>query len=284
MASSSDTPKGDMGVLRLFEEGRHFTEEVLRENERLRLLATKLRSDLREMEGQFVEAGAADLPERLRKADEEMRALRAENERLRGQFASVEQENREFAERYVQVERQNSDLISMYVASYRLHSTLEYRQVLDIVKEIVINMVGAERFGIYLADAKSGRFQLICHEGLDGLEGRELSTRNRAGIAEVLRGQVWYATSPTAPDEPIALIPLRVHDKTVGVVEILNLMTQKRRFEPLDRDLFDFLAKHAATAIYSASLYTHSERKLHTLESFLDLLRATMPELPAAAG
>ena len=42
----------------------------------------------------------------------------------------------------MQVERQNSELINLYVASHRLHSTLEYDQVVQIVKEIAINLLG----------------------------------------------------------------------------------------------------------------------------------------------
>jgi hypothetical protein len=37
--------------------------------------------------------------------------------------------------------------------------------------------------------------------------------------------------------------------------------------------LFGMLAGHAATALYSSNLYSHSERKLSTIQSFLDLLK-----------
>ena len=35
------------------------------------------------------------------------------------------------------------------------------------------------------------------------------------------------------------------------------------------------LAAHAATAIFSSKLYSQSERKLNTIQSFLDLLTTT---------
>ena len=40
--------------------------------------------------------------------------------------------------------------------------------------------------------------------------------------------------------------------------------------------LFDMLAGHAATSVFSAKLYSESERKLTTIQSFLDLLSARL--------
>ena len=40
----------------------------------------------------------------------------------------------------------------------------------------------------------------------------------------------------------------------------------------VDYELFSLLAAHAATAIFSSKLYSQSERKLNTIQSFLDLL------------
>jgi hypothetical protein len=41
----------------------------------------------------------------------------------------------------------------------------------------------------------------------------------------------------------------------------------------MDHELFTLLAGHAATAIFSAKLYSTSERKLITLQGFLDMLK-----------
>jgi hypothetical protein len=40
----------------------------------------------------------------------------------------------------------------------------------------------------------------------------------------------------------------------------------------VDYELFTLLAGHAATAIFSAKLYSESERKLSTIQSFIGLL------------
>jgi hypothetical protein len=73
--------------------------------------------------------------------------------------------------------------------------------------------------------------------------------------------------------EPIAVIPLKIKDSVIGVISINKLLVQKTRFTPMDFELFTLLAGHAATAIFSAKLYSASERKLTTLQGFLDLLK-----------
>jgi GAF domain-containing protein len=75
------------------------------------------------------------------------------------------------------------------------------------------------------------------------------------------------------PDEPIVCIPLKIKEHVIGVLSIYKLLMQKSGFTNVDYELFNLLAGHAATAIFSSRLYTQSERKLTTIQSFLDLLK-----------
>jgi predicted nuclease with TOPRIM domain len=134
MADKPGRDSASSRVLELFEEGRRFTEDLLRENERLRAANVLARNEVRELHGQQVRPDLAQLQERLQSAEEQVVALRSQYDDLRAQLQSVEDENREFADRYVLVERQNSDLVTLYVASQRLHSTLNYDEVVAIVK------------------------------------------------------------------------------------------------------------------------------------------------------
>ena len=49
--------------------------------------------------------------------------------------------------------------------SYQLHSTLDYREVIRIVQEIVINLIGAEAFHLFMVSEKTGRLELEISEG-----------------------------------------------------------------------------------------------------------------------
>ena len=77
---------------------------------------------------------------------------------------------------------------------------------------------------------------------------------------------------PNAGGQPVVSIPLRVDDRPVGAIVIYKLLQQKAGFSSLDNELFTLLAGHAATAIFASRLYAQSERKLSTIQGFIDLL------------
>ena len=58
----------------------------------------------------------------------------------------------------------------------------------------------------------------------------------------------------------------------LGAIAIYRLLAQKDGFSALDHELFTLLAGHAATAIFAARLHSLSERKLNTIQGFIDLL------------
>jgi transcriptional regulator with GAF, ATPase, and Fis domain len=80
-------------------------------------------------------------------------------------------------------------------------------------------------------------------------------------------------SEPSPFEKPIAVIPLKIKDSTIGVISINKLLVQKTQFTTMDYELFTLLAGHAATAVFSAKLYSSSARKLSTLQGFLDMLK-----------
>jgi hypothetical protein len=275
---ADEKERGQSMVLELFEEGKRFTEELLKENENLRMLIAKLKTEKRDLESKYIKVDVPWMKQKIDLLEDEVRQLKEENQELRDQFTFVEEENREFAERYVQVEKQNSDLISLYVASYRLHSTLNYLEVIGTLKEIVINLVGAERFGVYFLENGEGKLSLITHEGLENIENGTVTIGN-GPVGEVAASGDVFVTEPDTDlhdmdaDRPIACIPMKVGDDVLGVVAIYTLLVQKEGFQTLDYELFEMLGNHAATAVYGAKLYTLSERKRSTLQGFLNMIK-----------
>jgi GAF domain-containing protein len=71
---------------------------------------------------------------------------------------------------------------------------------------------------------------------------------------------------------PMVCIPLKIKEHVIGVIVIYKLLIQKEQFTSVDHELFSLLAGHAATAIFSSRLYSESERKLSTIQGFIDLL------------
>jgi transcriptional regulator with GAF, ATPase, and Fis domain len=255
--------------LEIFNKGKEFTEELLRENQRLRYRLAAM-----ETEGA---AGSADEIQRLRA---EVSQLTEENRRIQQRFREVEEENKDFANRYIEIEEQNNNLANLYVASYQLHSTLDFREVIQIVQEIVINLVGAEAFAILLLDEKTNELKTIAYEGeevMPGLAG--ISTRLGEGVLGTVArtGESYYVNQDVEGgaitlEKPLAAVPLKIKEHVIGLIAIYKLLQQKDAFSAVDYELFSLLAAHAATAIFSSKLYSQSERKLNTIQSFLDLL------------
>jgi len=255
--------------LELFNKGKEFTEELLRENQRLRYRLAALETDS--------QAGAVEEVQRLRT---EVQQLTDENRRLSQRFREVEEENKDFANRYIEIEEQNNNLANLYVASYQLHSTLDFREVITIVQEIVINLVGAESFAILLLDEKTNELKAIAWEGEDVMPGVDnVSARLGDGVlGQVAKtGESYYINQDieggtVTIDKPLAAVPLKIKEHVIGLIVIYKLLQQKDSFSAVDYELFSLLAAHAATAIFSSKLYSQSERKLNTIQSFLDLL------------
>ncbi len=90
--------------LELFSKGKEFTEELLRENQRLRYRVAALETEST--------TGGRDEVDRLRA---EVQQLADENRRMAQRFQEVEAENKDFASRYIEIEEQNNNLANLYV-------------------------------------------------------------------------------------------------------------------------------------------------------------------------
>jgi len=255
--------------LEIFNKGKEFTEELIRENQRLRYRVASL-----ETEPPTVSQ------EEVQRLKDQVAHLSEENRRIQQRFREVEEENKDFASRYIEIEEQNNNLANLYVASYQLHSTLDFREVIQIVQEIVINLIGAEAFAILLLDEKTNELKTIAFEGDDVQPGLgQISTRLGEGVlGNVARtGESYYVNqdideSAISIERPLAAVPLKIKEHVIGLIAIYKLLQQKDAFSAVDYELFSLLAAHAATAIFSSKLYSQSERKLNTIQSFLDLL------------
>ncbi|HLA78562.1 MAG TPA: diguanylate phosphodiesterase, partial [Vicinamibacteria bacterium] len=152
--SSEDTSRKGQEFFQMFLKAKEFTEELLKENERLRFRLATLDSGASASGDERVR----DLQARVRELEERLAELEARHRR-------VEEENKEFADRYIEIEEQNNNLANLYVASYQLHSTVDFREVVRIVQEIVINLIGAEVFHVLMVSEKTGLLEVEASEG-----------------------------------------------------------------------------------------------------------------------
>ena len=268
-------------LLQVFEQGKAFTEQLLKENSDLRTAINRLQEQAGEGPG-LGTAVRGDDPQLKSKYDELAAAyngLRDRYRKLAGELNAIKTENIDFAKKYVEIEEQNTSLANLYVASYQLHSTLNFAEVLRIVAEIVINLIGAEKLGVFIFDEETERLECVAYEGLAKEERRPVVIGEGIQGKVAALGESYYITDEEKQHraekagEPIACIPAKIQDRLIGVISIYRLLRQKDGFTSIDFKLFDLLAGHAATALYSSKLYALSERRLETFRSFLDLLK-----------
>ncbi|MEM7248216.1 MAG: GAF domain-containing protein [Acidobacteriota bacterium] len=283
MATQGVLPTGRFE--RMLERAQGFARKLLAENAQLRRQIALLRASGPSAEPTGPTDRERELETQLVQARQTIQRLEAVQGPLSSPGQTVgapaaEETERELAtlrRRHAELEEQNDNLANLYVASYQLHSTLDFQEVISIVMEIVVNLIGVRSFAVMLIDGKTDDLCVITTEGMD----RTPSLRIRVG--EGVIGQAATSGQPyfkedgrsTSFVDPLAVIPLKIKDHVIGAISVYELLPQKEDFAPVDYELFNMLAGHASTAIFSAKLYSDSERKLTTIQSFLDLLTSS---------
>ncbi len=271
--SESDAPSTDLKTerdefLRKFSRGTQLTEEFLREHERMQSKLQDLESENAGLRAK-VEADQA-----VRELLKKIERLEREKSELVSQYHEAAAATTEFTARVEEVESEFANLANLFVASNQIHSSLSPRGVTRRIKEVLAQLVGAERYAMYLVNAEGEQLVPIASEGVPGSElvpVRIAGTR----IGEVLRkGSASVADSDPSQgtfQDPPAVIPLSVDDRVVGTIAIFSTLAQKNKFDQVDFELFKLLGQHAAQALVAASLFAQAEQKLPGLEAFLDL-------------
>ena len=149
----------------------------------------------------------------------------------------------------------------------------------EIIKEITINFVGAEKFALLLHAKESRKLDYMMGEGFVGDEFPDSIAidHNEIFIQAVQEQESFFVEDSVVqgsddPYRPLAAIPLVIHGDVIGMLTIYRLLVQKDKFEAIDFHLFSMMAEHAATALFSSGLYEKSERKSETYRGMIDLL------------
>lgn len=257
--------------LDMYSKVAEFTKELMEENSKLQNRVNEL---MEERERLLTEGGQDPEEARLLRRFEE---LKREKQEILNHYQQVEEENKDFMHRYHEIESENNNLANLYVASYQLHSTLDLNEVLDIIAEIIINLIGAQTFGILMLNDKKNALEPVKAEGVP-LEALPEVTMGEGIIGiSAQKGENYYRETGGGREQldvwkPLVCTPLQINEEVIGAIVVYQLLAQKEKLQKIDYDLFNLLAAHAATAIFSAKLYGDSIRKQATIKGFLDLL------------
>ncbi|MEB2311373.1 MAG: GAF domain-containing protein [Sorangiineae bacterium] len=254
--------------LQNFSRGARLTEEFVQEQQRLQRRLGELEEENAKLRA-TLEADHA-----VRELLDKIELLERDKRELLSRFRDAERQSTDISERFQEVENEFANLANLFVASNQLHSSLSPRGVMRRVKEVLAQLVGAERYGVYLLGAQGDEVVPIASEGVPGERLAPLRVEGR--LAEVLRTGGAFVEEDGSPADggaagPVAIVPLRVDERTVGVIVIFSTLTQKTHFDTVDFELFKLLGQHAASALVAASLFEQAERKIPGLEAFIDL-------------
>lgn len=262
------TPEAQDALRRLFrsleERSEGIEQDVVLLNEQLRKRVDDLRHDLAQAETLLASTYETSLRDR---------------EKLKRKAEQLEAENRDFAQRYVDLEDHSTSLTNLYAATFQLHSSPDPDAVVRTIVEIAVNLIGAAEFVLYLADEAKGDFSVVAREGDLPPEGQRRTTLDQTVEVEAIRLRRTVFLEETSPagaqggTGAICCAPLYFRDRLVGALTIYALLSHKASFSQLDRELFDLLGEQAALAIVSSQAYVAVERKLKTVQKFMDLLK-----------
>lgn len=273
-SGESNSPAPDLKserdrFVKSFTRGSRLTDEFIQDYERLLDRLGILEAENANLRAQV----AADRA--VRELVQKIERLEAEKSDLLSRTTKAEAATHQFTTRVQEVESEFSNLANLYVASNQLHSSLSPRGVTRRIKEVLAQLVGAERYSMYLTNQEGTELVPIASEGVPG---GELLAVPVAGsrLGDVLKSGEACVEEEADPshgglDRPAAVIPLIVDERVVGVIAIFSTLAQKKRFDAVDFELFRLLGQQAASALVSASLFAQAERRLPGLEAFLDL-------------
>lgn len=274
-ATPSDRPPEDLKkerdafIQQFFRKGAQFTEDLLRENERLRERLTEAEAENGKLRAHL--ASDVAIRELLRKIQD----LEIEKQELLGRSARAEAVSENFTTMYQDVECELANFANLYVATSQLHSARSVRGVLRVLKELLAQLLGAAAFAVYFVSDDGQELIAVASEGVVASDvARVSATEGPIGRA-FTAGEIFYDTardvSRLSIAEPVATVPLHIDGRVHGVVAIFGTLPQKTEFVPTDRELFKLLGAQAAPALVNARLFTDAGRKVPAVQAFVDL-------------
>jgi GAF domain-containing protein len=268
-SSPPDLRKERDQFLQTFSKGAKLTEEFIKDYEQMQRRMGELEAENTRLRASLsADTAMRDLMDKIDRLEHEKRELLS-------RYREAQAVSTQFSARAEEVESEFANLANLFVASNQLHSSMSPRGVTRRIKEVLAQLVGAERYCMYLVNADGSELVPIASEGIAGDKLITLRVDN-SRVGEVLRTGIAYVDEEGDPsrgtlEQPSAVVPLSVDEKVVGVIAIFATLAQKRKFFTIDFELFKLLGQHAAAALVAASLFAQAERKLPGLEAFLDL-------------
>lgn len=241
---SRDDYRGLDYVRDVYEDSQRFAMALLKENERLRRQNAELQHEVSVRTAMLNARSQGPASDETESLKERLAAVQRENERLQNEQLALQQ--------------QSASLLNLYVAAYRLNGTLERKEVLGALEEIIANMIGSEQIAIYELDEERDCLLLISSIGIDAERYAEVPLASGAIGHAARTGEIYLGGKATNAEDGdltvTACIPMTVGTEVGGVIAIFELLGQKQGLDSDDLELFNLLRTHAGMALYCTRL------------------------------
>ncbi|HEX9441878.1 MAG TPA: GAF domain-containing protein, partial [Roseiflexaceae bacterium] len=165
--------------------------------------------------------------------------------------------------------------------------------LLERALDMIVPLLGVEGGSVRILDPKRDELTLAAHRGIppEYLEtaatftvaGSPLSVVVNENQPLVIRSDLKRRARPefTPPFESLLSVPLRIRDRTLGVLTLLGM--QAHDFDQQQIDLAQAIGNQIAIAIENAHLFEEQERQIAELRALSDIGHAagTAHDLPA---
>jgi hypothetical protein len=194
------------------------------------------------------------------------------SQELQQRIRELEESLGEMEKLLVRTEHQAAQLANLYVATYQLHASLEVSDVRAAIADIAVNLLGAERFTIWLKDETGQLFPAPEGAVADEAVCRAAYVGQDSLIDACLEhGSPQFG--PCEGSELLVAVPFTRHGEAVGVLAVATFLRHKPGLSADDYELLDLMAAHAASALLAARAFHVSQRKLTAYEGLLGFLR-----------
>jgi len=149
-------------------------------------------------------------------------------------------------------------LTTLHTAIERLHAAATPVDVCAVIEDITMNVIGGEACAIYVVDESASHLSLL--SGSAGVEvpprvkWREGLVGTAAASGHLFMNSIGDLDDVSPWERKLrACVPLKYLGRVVGAVAILGMRPSKKRFAPIDVELFDLLGRHGGLALNTAA-------------------------------
>lgn len=181
-------------------------------------------------------------------------------------------------DRYQYLEEQISSLLNKFVACHRLHTATDFSAALTGIYEVLETLVGVDSFAMYIAGKEDDTaLYKVVQSAVGDFAPKIIAGEGVLGKAITSGEMILESPAKTAAADgsyPIALVPLLLERRAVGLIAVYRLLAHKGSFVPVDSEIFDILSKHSAGVTLDAIEGVRRKYNMVTMDEVADYARS----------